>query len=97
VVAIPEADWTPEMLVGLSPGISPDAQFARRLAENGCEVTVPTLINREYTFSGILGISMTNMPHREWIYRMAYEVGRHIIGFKCKRCWRLWIGLRRKT
>ena len=35
VVAIPDADWIPEMLVGLSPGVPPEAQFARRLAENG--------------------------------------------------------------
>jgi dienelactone hydrolase len=85
VVAIPDADMTPEMLVGLVQGISPGAQFARRLAENGCEVMVPTLINREDTFSGIPGIGMTNMPHREWIYRMAFEVGRHIIGYEVQK------------
>lgn len=85
VVAIPDADWTPEMLVGVTPGISPGAQFARRLAENGCEVIVPVLINREDTFSGIPGIGMTNMPHREWIYRMAFEVGRHIIGYEVQK------------
>ena len=82
VVTIPDADWTPEMLVGLAPGIEPKAQFARVLAENGCQVVVPRLINRKDTFSGIPGVGMTNMPHREWIYRMAYEVGRHIIGFE---------------
>ena len=38
IVAIPDADWTPEMLAGLAPGIEPAAQFARRLAENGCQV-----------------------------------------------------------
>ena len=82
VVAIPDADWTPEILAGLEPGISRQAQFARRLAENGCEVIVPVIINREDTFSGIPGIGMTNMPHREWIYRMAFEVGRHTIGYE---------------
>lgn len=82
VVAIPDADWTPEMLVGLASGISPQAQFARRLAENGCQVIVPVLLNRDDTFSGIAGIEMTNMPHREWIYRMGFEVGRHIIGLE---------------
>ena len=41
VVAIPDADWTPEMLVGLAPGVPPAAQFARRLAENGCQVMIP--------------------------------------------------------
>src|SRR5207244_501954 len=30
VVALPDADWTPEMLVGLSPGVPKEAQFARR-------------------------------------------------------------------
>src|SRR5205823_12079866 len=38
VVAIPDADWTPEMIVGLAPGVSKESQFARRLAENGCRV-----------------------------------------------------------
>jgi len=85
VVAIPDADWTPEMLAGVVPGISPGAQFARRLAENKCQVIVPTLINRDDAFSGIPGIGMTNMPHREWIYRMAFEVGRHIIGYEVQK------------
>jgi len=85
VVAIPDADWTPEMLVGLAEGVSPQAQFARRLAENGCQVVVPALISRDDTFSGIPGAGMTNMPHREWIYRMAFEVGRHIIGYEVQK------------
>jgi len=85
VVAIPDADWTPEMLVGLALGVPPEAQFARRLAENGCQVMIPVLINRDDTFSGIPGVSMTNETHREWIYRMAYEVGRHIIGFEVQK------------
>jgi dienelactone hydrolase len=85
VVAIPDADWTPEMLVGLALGVPPEAQFARRLAENGCQVIIPVLMNRDDTFSGIPGVSMTNETHREWIYRMAYEVGRHIIGFEVQK------------
>ena len=82
VVAIPDADWSPEMLAGLALGIPPGAQFARRLAENGCLVLVPTIINREDTWSGIPGIRMTNQPHREWIYRMAFEAGRQIVGYE---------------
>ncbi len=85
VVAIPDADWTPEMLVGLAPGVPPAAHFARRLAENGCQVMIPVLIDRNDTFAGIAGIGMTNESHREWIYRMAYEVGRHIIGFEVQK------------
>ena len=82
VVAIPDADFTPEMLAGIAPGVLPEAQFARRLAANGLQVLVPLIVNREDIYSGIPGIGMTNMPHREWIYRMAFEAGRHIIGLE---------------
>jgi dienelactone hydrolase len=85
VVAIPDADWTPEMLVGLAPGAPAAAQFARRLAENGCQVLVPVIINRDDTYSGLPGFAMTNEPHREWIFRMAFEVGRHIIGYEVQK------------
>jgi dienelactone hydrolase len=85
VIAIPDADWTPEMLVGLVPGIPDEAQFARRLAENGCQVLVPTLIDRNDTWSGNPKYRMTNQPHREYIYRMAFEMGRHIIGYEVQK------------
>ena len=86
VVAIPDADQTPEMLVGLAPGLAPERQFARRLAENDCEVLVPVLINRQDTWSGNPRINrLTNQPHREWIYRQAYPLGRHIIGYEVQK------------
>jgi hypothetical protein len=85
IVAVPDADWTPEMLAGMMPGVDASAQYARRLAENGCEVLVPVLIDRADTWSGIPAIRMTNQPHREWIYRMAYEVGRHIAGYEVQK------------
>jgi len=48
IVAVPDADQTPEM-VPPRAGLPPERQFARRLAENGCEVLVPALINRQDT------------------------------------------------
>src|SRR6185312_12915113 len=47
IIAIPDADQTPEQICGLADGVPPESQFARRLAENGCRVLVPTLISRE--------------------------------------------------
>lgn len=85
VVAIPDADWTPEMLMGLTPGVPPEAQFARRLAEQEYRIVIPLLINRENTWSGNPEITMTNQPHREFIYRCAYQVGRHIIGYEVQK------------
>ena len=86
VVALPDADQSPETLVGLAAGIPAEAQFARRLAENGCLVLVPTLINRADTWSGNSELNQfTNLTHREYIYRMAYEIGRHIIGYEIQK------------
>lgn len=86
VVAIPDADWTPEMIIGLAPGVPKESQFARRLAENGCRVVVPTLIDRKDDFSGNAKLNRwTNQPHREFVYRMAYEMGRHVIGYEVQK------------
>ena len=46
VVAIPCADWTPEMIVGMAHGVPPQAQFGRRLSESGCQVMILMLIDR---------------------------------------------------
>ena len=86
VVALPDADWTPEMIAGVTDELPPSAQFARRLARAGCRVVVPLLINRKDTYSGNSTIGrMTNQPHREFIYRMAYQLGRHIIGYEVQK------------
>ena len=44
VVVLSDADQTPEQLLGLAPGIEPANQFARRLAEQGCELLIPVLV-----------------------------------------------------
>ncbi|MBN1345044.1 MAG: hypothetical protein JXQ73_20285 [Phycisphaerae bacterium] len=85
IIAIPDADQTPEMLVGMAVGGAPEGQFGRRLAEACCEVLVPALINRSDTFSGNPRVCVTNQPHREFVYRMAYEMGRHVIGYEVQK------------
>jgi len=85
VVAIPDADQTPEQVLGLARGLSVEWQFARRLAENGVRVVVPVLISRACDFSGNPQVRFTNQPHREWIYRQAFEMGRHVIGYEVEK------------
>jgi dienelactone hydrolase len=86
IVALPDADQTPEMLAGLTPGIALESQFARILAENGCQVLIPVLIDRKDTWSGNAAVGrFTNQPHREWIYRQAFQMGRHIIGYEVQK------------
>jgi len=77
VVALPDADQAPEQLVGLAEGIPAESQFARRLAENGFEVVVPALANRALFQSG--------QSQREWIYRQAFHMGRHVIGYEVQK------------
>ena len=85
IVALPDADQSPEMLAGLTPGMRRQSQFARLLAEAGYRVIVPVLINRSDQWSGHPRIRYTNQPHREFIYRMAFEMGRHIIGYEVQK------------
>ncbi len=82
VVALPDADWTPEMFCGVSDGLSESVQFVRRLAESGCLVAIPMLISRRDEFSGNSRVAFTNQPHREFLSRQAFEVGRHVIGYE---------------
>jgi len=90
LIALPDADVTPQQLVGLQPGVRPGDRFALRLAESGCLVIVPALVDRGSRFSGNpalgpAGRAMTNMTHREWLYRMAYPLGRHPIGYEVQK------------
>jgi dienelactone hydrolase len=81
VIAIPDADVTPEQLAGLMPGVKPGAQYARRLAESGCRVLVPMLINRTYEARN----GRAKMTNREFLYRSAFELGRHLIGYELQK------------
>lgn len=75
VVALPDADQAPETL-----------SQAQAFAAAGCDVLVPTLIDRANTYSGSAALGIwTNMPHREWIYRMSFPVGRHVIGYEVQK------------
>ncbi len=94
VVAIPDAAQTPEMIAGIAPGIAPESQFAARLAAIGCVVVVPTLIDRGDEFSTMSADLVTfdpsvgrkiDLTHREFIYRAAFEMGRHVIGYEIQK------------
>ncbi len=80
IVAIPDADQTPEMIVGIEKGVHAEAQYARRLAAAGCQVLVPTLISRDLKLRG-----HATMTDREYVQRSAFELGRHIIGYEIQK------------
>lgn len=84
-VAVPDASWTPEMFCGLAEGVPAESQLPRRLVERGVVVLAPMLISRDDEFSGHPDIRYTNIPHRELVYRMSFELGRHIIGYEVQK------------
>lgn len=77
VVAVPDADQSPEQFAVQS--------LPRRLAEGGALVVIPLLMDRADTLSGNPAYRFTNQPHREFLYRMSYEMGRHIVGYEVQK------------
>jgi putative membrane-bound dehydrogenase-like protein len=84
-IVFPDADQTPEMIAGIAPGLPEEHQIARRLAEHGCYVLVPALIDRRDAFSVSPAGRGTNQPHREFVYRPAFEMGRTLIGYEIQK------------
>ena len=80
-IVIPDADQTPEQLFGLMPGVPPESQVARRLAESGYHVIVPALIDRTVAARN----GRAKLTNREFVYRSAFELGRHLIGYEVQK------------
>lgn len=74
VILIPDADTVPETLA--APG----------LLAAGCEIVIPALLDRDFRHSTNprFGIR-TNIPHREWIYRQTFVLGRHPLGLEVRK------------
>uniref|UniRef100_A0A7C2JZ78 Dienelactone hydrolase domain-containing protein n=1 Tax=Schlesneria paludicola TaxID=360056 RepID=A0A7C2JZ78_9PLAN len=85
VIAIPDATWTPEEFCGADPDKPEATPMARWFAEQGLLVVIPTLLSRDDTFAGNPDVAMTNQSHREWVYRQAFELGRHVIGYEVQK------------
>lgn len=85
VIAIPDANQTPEEIARLVSENPQTTPFAEMLVTHQCMVLIPTLINREDTYSGVPDIRMTNQPHREYLWRAAYEMGRTVIGYEMQK------------
>ncbi len=81
VIAVPDADQTPEMICGLEEGVADESQYARTLAEGGCRVLVPALIDRKLELRN----NRATLTTREYLYRSAFELGRHLIGYEIQK------------
>ncbi len=90
VVYLPDADETPEIAAGIaiaqvnskdhSVSKFGSTAIAARLAASGCRVVIPTLVGRSRDYKP--PIDRNRHTNREWIYRQAFEAGRHLIGYE---------------
>jgi cephalosporin-C deacetylase-like acetyl esterase len=77
IIVVPDADKTPEELIGISGNLFPEKQTARIYAEKGYQVLILTIIDRNTKHKKI--------SNREFLYRSAFELGRHIIGYEVQK------------
>jgi dienelactone hydrolase len=86
VVALPDADQTPEQIAGLTEGVPVESQFGRILAASGCRVLIPQLINRKLAKrQSPNGGWAATLSNREYVYRPAFVLGRHILGYETQK------------
>lgn len=78
VIVLPDAGQTPEQMCGLVGDLPPSSQVARRLAESGCRVVVPTLISRHQEQRR----GRANLTNREYLHRSAFILGRTVAGYE---------------
>ena len=85
LVVVPDAGQTPEAILGLAPGLPRERQFARLLAESGCELLILPLINRDLIGATDPQLQKTQQTWREWLYRQSFHMGRHTIGYEVQK------------
>ena len=91
VIHIPHAGLTPEQVLGLAPG---GVRLGFAFPAPGCRMVLPAIVSRSKRsflskapnpFYGKQSAAMPGgkvMPSREFVYRPAYTMGRHILGYE---------------
>lgn len=85
VIAVPDSNQIPEQLAMGEYGKNIDP-YVRHLVDRGCDVIIPTLLNRSDTQSGNAVLKRaTNQSHREFVQRMSFEMGRTAQGLEVQQ------------
>ncbi len=103
LILLPDAAETPESYAGLGTD-SPRAKTVRAWVAGGFQVLIPTLLDRGRRWSGNPELATQHpavpatldQSHREWIWRQAFHMGRHPIGYEVQEVSAAvdWIGQR---
>jgi len=83
-IVIPDASQTPEDVVGLTES-AVNSAWIRQLADSGIQVLVPAIVGREKLVTDNARRQRADLTSREWIYRQAFHMGRHVIGYDLQR------------
>ena len=89
LILLPDAAETPESYAGLGAD-SPRAKALRAWVASGLQVLIPTLLDRGRRWSGNPDLATRHpavpatldQSHREWIWRQAFHMGRHPMGYE---------------
>lgn len=85
MILLPDADNTPEDILGITKKLPSHQQIALRFALIGFRILIPVSVNRE-PLTGQQGddpkIVRSKQTHREWLYRQGFQMGRHLIGYE---------------
>lgn len=89
VLVVPDAGETPEQLAGLTAGDPGRQETVHRLVANGFTVILPAILDRSL-YAGDRPehrdrLEKSAITHREWIYRQAFHLGRHVIGLEVQK------------
>ena len=97
IIVVPDASEIPEQTLGLGGRVDPAYQLGRRLAESGFEVVVPQTVGRRALETDDPRLRRADYTDREWIYRQAFHMGRHVIGYEVQQVLSLvdWFSARR--
>ncbi|MCA9246127.1 MAG: dienelactone hydrolase family protein [Planctomycetales bacterium] len=79
IILIPDADQSPEQLVGPWTKTT-DPEYVKFFRSAGCRVLIPALVSRELRTH-----RHATMTNREFVYRAAFEMGRHIVGYEVQK------------
>ena len=82
VIVVPDSRLSP---IDLAKAAVAGKNGIALLVQNGYAVLIPTLISRDDDFAGNPDIAMTNQSNREWVYRSAFELGRHVVGYEVQK------------
>jgi cephalosporin-C deacetylase-like acetyl esterase len=81
-VLIPDADTVPEDIINAVIGSEPDYRSIRRAIEQNARLVILTPVSRAKIPTEDRRLKRSDQTYREWIYRQAFHMGRHIIGYE---------------